>query len=247
MLQRILAALALFCATTLIAEEPPEGVNLDEAPTETLGVEDKKLFDEPLELDELVVTSERFTPMQEAGLRFIRGALGKPKRLTRRHRHDWVCWYRKPVGTHFTYLECARNGDINALLPQPVYPPYLSAHGPEFGKIWRSPYPVRKGKMKAILDSLPGSDELDREFVAMQLAGKEPPRDIPEEEELDRFAAAFGAVNASGGDDDELVSMIEAQGMTLERYNRIVELLETYQSLGKEVANRVGRLQTAGN
>ena len=79
----------------------------------------------------------------------------------------------------------------------------------------------------------------------MSLAGMEPPRDIPSDAELDQFAEAYKNVTAlqgTGAGDDAMLAAIEAQGLTLREYNRVVELVETYQSIENEVAFRLGTL-----
>jgi hypothetical protein len=93
-----------------------------------------------------------------------------------------------------------------------------------------------------------GSDELDREFVSMALAGQTPPRDISSEDELDRFALAYRAVGEmAGADDDVLEGAIAAQGLALARYNRIVDLISTYQSIENEVAIRLNAMAGSGD
>ena len=58
----------------------------------------------------------------------------------------------------------------------------------------RSTRPVHKRKFKKMLATMHGNDELDREFVSMALAGQTPPRDIPSEDELDRFALGLAGI-----------------------------------------------------
>ena len=111
------------------------------------------------------------------------------------------------------------------------------------GKILRSSHPVNTWKLKQAMASLEGNSEFDQEFIAMALTGERPPRDIPGEEELDRFARAYQAVGrlqARGVSEQRQVSAIEAQGLSLARYNRIAELTEVYQSLENAVAERLG-------
>ena len=88
-----------------------------------------------------------------------------------------------------------------------------------------------------------GNDEFDREFVAMARAGLDPPRDIPGKQELDRFAIAYKAMGEmAGADDDMLEGAIRAKGMTLGRYNRIVDLMGIYQSIENEIAIRLNAM-----
>ena len=97
-----------------------------------------------------------------------------------------------------------------------------------------------------MLENLPGSDDFDQEFVGLALAGQSPPRDIPSEAELDAFTEAFktvGALEKSDGSEQEMIQAIEAQDLSIERYNRLVDLVETFQSIENEVAYRLGTLK----
>ena len=128
----------------------------------------------------------------------------------------------------------------------PVCSVVITAVNPGYGTIYQSTRPVNKKQFRALLGSLPGSDDLDKEFVAMRLAGKEPPRDIPTDAELDAFAEAYSSVtelDKKYGTEPELVAAIEGAGLTIGRYNRLVDLVETYQSLENEVAFRLGTLE----
>ena len=88
-----------------------------------------------------------------------------------------------------------------------------------------------------------GSDEFDREFVSMARAGQTPPRDIPSKDELDRFALAYRAVDdLPNADDETLGAVIHGAGLTLSRYNRIVDLLSIYQSIENQVAIRLNAM-----
>jgi len=101
-------------------------------------------------------------------------------------------------------------------------------------------------KMSYILNSLPGSSDLDNEFVTLALSGQNPPQDIPDEEEMDRFARAFYAVeilSESGANDDEMEAAIEAEGLSLKRYNRLIDLVEIFQSLENQAVERVNLLR----
>jgi hypothetical protein len=248
----LLTLLLLFSALTLAAETPTDEA-LDSAVTETLDVGEE----EPLELDEFTVTGERFTFEQETALRMVRQALKRSKSDKREDWPTWVCWYRKPLGTHRTHLECARNGDLVALRPsfaglnadairRGAYLGGTGAPGSDYGTIMRSNRPVNKKHFEAMLGELPGSDDFDQEFVAFSLAGQRPPRDIPTDAELDSFAEAYrqiGLLEASGAEEDAMIAAIETQELTIGRYNRLVDLVETYQSIENEVAYRLGTLQ----
>jgi hypothetical protein len=251
MKKSLLTFLLLFSGFVLAAEAPSDE-ELDAAVAEELDVGEE----EPVELDKFTVTGERFTYEQETALRMVRQALKRNKSSKREDWDTWVCWYRKPVGTHRTHLECARNGDLVALRPDTAG---LTANairggirtsgergGGNWGTIMRSNRPVNKKSFEAMLDELPGSDDFDQEFVAYSLAGQRPPRDIPTDAELDSFAEAYkqiGLLEASGADEDAMIEAIEAQDLTIGRYNRLVDMIDIYQSIENEVAFRLGTLE----
>ena len=199
--------------------------------------------EEPFELDTLEVTGAGFAFQQEVTLRLLRTALERPKSRSQENRDDWVCWIEESTGSSFNYLNCARNGDLWALeRPFGLEGPTIPVAG--YGTILRSSRPVNRWKLQQAMASLNGSPEFDTEFLALALQGQKPPRDIPDEAELDQFAAAYAAVAAlaaRGRDEASQIQTIEDLGLTLERYNRIAELTEVYQTLENEVASRLGR------
>ena len=80
----------------------------------------------------------------------------------------------------------------------------------------------------------------------MVMAGQEPDRDIPNDEELDKFAQAFvklGKMQKAGKQEGEQIVAIEKEGLSLKRYNRIAELTETYQSVENQVDERIKNLK----
>ena len=253
-MRKLISIAFLIVSSLTLAQEPPPDEILDNAETEQLDVGEELLSpegEEPLSpegegpqiMEEVIVTGERFTIEQETALRMVRQALQEKKTYKMEDKDKWVCWYRKPVGTHFTYLECARNGDLIALQPDRMFGNLTSGNArlPGYGTIMRSNRPVNKKKFEAMLATLPGSNDLDKEFVAMALAGRETPRDIPSDAELDSFTEAYKIVNSMSNDNEAaLIQAIEMQGLTLDRYNRIVDLVETYQSIENEVAQRLG-------
>ena len=238
-----------------LAQDPPPDEILDNAEIEELDVGEADLNDgeaaegeEPMALEEVIVTGERFTLEQETALRMVRQALQEKKTYKMEDKDKWVCWYRKPVGTRMTYLECARNGDLIALQPRGDNLGDMLRHNtsrlPGYGTIMRSQRPVNKKKFEAMLESLPGSDDVDKEFVALSLAGQTPPRDIPSDAALDDFTRAYRVVNNMTDDNEAaMIQAIEMQGLSVDRYNRIVDLLQTYQSIENEVAMRLGTWQ----
>lgn len=206
--------------------------------------QDLEVDGEPIELDKITVYGKQFTFEQEVGLRLIRQALKTHRSYLRKDRYVWVCKFRRPAGTHMKHIECARNGDFMALSFDPTYPTFEKdmPKDQRFGKIWTSQRPVNERKFEEMLSQLAGPADFDQEFVAMALSGKRPPRNVPSEDELDRFSQAYEAVESLsdlGTTEDELISIIESQELTLSRYNEIVELVETYQSIENAVAQRL--------
>ncbi|MFT5139866.1 MAG: hypothetical protein ACI9CB_001521 [Rhodothermales bacterium] len=249
---KITTLLLFLVSSTVFAIDPPSDEELDNAETQELDVGEEQ----PYELDDMTVTGVQFTFEQETALRLVRQALKRPKSLKREDWNTWACWYRKPGGTHRTHLECARNGDLAALKPDLAgltaasirggINPAGERGGGNWGTIMRSNRPVNKKQFEAMLDDLPGSDDFDQEFVGLALAGQNPPRDIPSDAELDSFTQAYknlGVLEKVGGSEDQMIKAIEDESLTVNRYNRLVDLLETYQSIENEVAYRLGTLE----
>ncbi len=235
-MRSLVATFALICSFSVAAIEPP-------AEEELAGAEEV-----PLEFGEMVVTGHQFTFEQELAFRLVRHAMDTPRSDKREDRDVWVCWIDRATGTRFRYLSCARNGDLWALRPDPDGSTFMPRGLAGYGTIMRSTRPVNRAKLRKMLATLEGNDELDREFVSMALAGQTPPRDIPSEDELDRFALAYRAVvEMAVADDDVLEGAIAAQGLALARYNRIVDLISTYQSIENEVAIRLNAMAGSGD
>lgn len=263
MLLRALCVIALgFCASVALAEvgsteeEWPTDEELAKAEPQTLEVEGEagdiaaEDEEEPYLLDTLIVTAEQFTYEQEVALRLVRRALDTPRSRKRKDKDEWVCRFRAPVGRHRKHIECARNGDLMAVSFNPTYPTYDKNRSKEdqFGKIWVTQQAVLEKPFREMLARMPGSADFDREFISMALAGQQAPRDIPTGEELDDFAAAYAAVTRlqdEGASEEAQLAAIAEGGFTLERYNRIVDLVEIYQSIENDVAQRLGRFETA--
>lgn len=204
--------------------------------------------DAPLELDNLEIVAEGLSFEQEFALRMLRDALEKPKSQKYEDRDKWVCWVDRATGTRLKYLNCARNGDLWALQPSSLGGGGMAIGAPVpvggYGKILRSSNPVNQYKLKQAMGNLHGDEDFDKEFIALSLSGERPPRDIPDEEELDRFAQAYGdlgRLQERGASEGRQIGAIEEAGLTLARYNRIAELTEVYQSIENQVAERLGR------
>lgn len=200
----------------------------------------------PLELDPVEVVGESLDFRQEVALRVVRQAYGSPRSERHEDRDKWVCWLEKPTGSSFNYLGCARNGDIWALRPDPQNRFGAPSRTAGYGKIMRSTKPVNRAKLERALAALPGSNDFDEEFLTMVMLGEQPPRDIPDDQELDQFAKSWfevGKLLKRGKSEAMQIAAIENQGLTLKRYNRIAELTEIYQSVENQVDERVKKLR----
>jgi hypothetical protein len=196
----------------------------------------------PLELEPLVVGSEHMTFEQELTLRLVRSALDRPRSQARGRFDEWVCWFDRPTGTALYHLSCARNGDLFALQPKVAWELSATRGQGSYGRILTTTRPVNRGRLLRLLRDLPGTREFDQEFVTRAQRGERPPRDIPDEEELDRFTTAWSAVarlTREGADDLLLESAITSAGLDVDRYNRIATLTQQYQSIENEVARRL--------
>jgi len=203
----------------------------------------------PFELDPISVTTEPLPVMREATYRLMRQALDRKRSSSMKDIDELICWFETPIGSRQKHLFCGRNGDLWTREPDPFFDVSLGLRRqvPGYGKLIRSTRPMSKWKMTKILDALPGTVELDYEFATMAMNGQNPPQDIPDDEEMDRFAKAFYAVEAlseTGANDDELEAAIEAEDLSLKRYNRLIDLVEIFQSLENQMVELVGLLRT---
>ncbi len=203
---------------------------------------------EPMELDTLEVVGG-LTVQQEAALRIVRQALDEPRSFLRKDFDKWRCWFERPLGTRLKYLHCARNGDLWALQPRGAGGS-ISANDltptmyGDYGRVLVSSRPMTEAKMRRMLGNAIGSDENDNVFIEMVLAGQTPPKDVPSLEELDRFSEAWASVDSlgrKGGGEDQQVTAIESSGLSLDRYNRIAELVEDFPYIHDQVAARVAK------
>jgi len=226
-------------------EPPPEDDMgfLSEAPDD---VDMEGAEELPLVLDPIVVSDIGISFRQEVTMRIIRQAYNAPRSERLEDIDNWICWIIKPTGTHFGHLACARNCDLWANRPTSAGGTMRAGIGKAgYGKIMRTSRPTNRWKLEKAMAALPGSSDFDKEFVSMVMAGQQPPRDIPDDEELDQFAKAWvqiGKLHKAGMSDDEQVVAIEDEGLSLKRYNRIAELVETYQSVENQVDERIKRL-----
>jgi hypothetical protein len=196
----------------------------------------------PLELEPLVVGSRQITFEQELTFRLVRSALDRPRSQARDRFDEWICWFDRPTGTAHYHLSCARNGDLYALQPKVAWELSATRGQGSYGTILTTTRPVNRAALLQALRDLPGTNEFDEEFVTRALQGERPPRDIPDEDELDRFTIAWTSVarlTREGADDLMLESAITSAGLDVDRYNRIASLTEQYQSIENEVARRL--------
>jgi hypothetical protein len=200
----------------------------------------------PFELDPVSVEGARIEFHNEVALRIIRQAYGSKRSNRREDRDNWVCWLESNTGSHFKRLNCARNGDLEAMAPDGLNPLGGGGKRGGYGQLMRTDRPVNRYKFEQSLANLPGSAEFDREFVNMVMMGDRPPRDIPDDAEVEQFASAWlevGKLNKRRKSESVQIAAIEDQGLTLKRYNRIADLIETYQSVENQVAEQVKALR----
>ncbi len=238
----LLLALLLPVSVMVYAGETPAEDELGfttEAPSagELTGAEEL-----PLELDPMVVTDPGLSFKQEVALRIVRQAYNARRSDRQEDIDKWVCWLGRPTGSHFKHLSCARNGDIRALRPAQDGRFGQAFRKAGYGKIMQTTRTVNRWKLEHALAELPGSSDFDREFLGLVMAGQQPPRDIPDDEELDQFASAWvqvGILYKADKPELEQIAAIEQEGLTLKRYNRIAELVEIYQSVENQVSERI--------
>jgi len=241
-----LLAVLLSFPVMLSAQEAPADDDLGFT-TEAPSAEELEGAEElPLELDPITVSGQSLSFRQEVALRIVRQAYNAPRSDRQEDIDKWVCWLNRSAGTHFKRLSCARNGDIWALRPSKIAGNFAPGFGRAgYGKIMQTTGTVNRWKLEKALAALPGSSDFDREFLGLVMAGEQPPRDIPDDEELDQFANAWVRVkmlNKAGKPENEQIAAIEKEGLSLKRFNRIAELVETYQSVENQVDERIKKL-----
>ncbi len=236
----LFASAIVYAADEQTDEDSPFVTNAPSA-EELQGAEES-----PLELDPVSVVGTNLAFRQEVALRIVRQAYGAPRSERHEDRDKWVCWLEKPTGSSFNYLGCARNGDIWALRPDSLNRAGAPKRTAGYGTIMRTTRPVNRSKLEKAMAALPGSDDFDQEFLSMVMLGERPPRDIPDDDELDQFASAWrevGKLHRKGGSESSQIEAIEKEGLTLKRYNRIADLTEIYQSIENQVDERVKKLR----
>jgi len=233
MIRTLPLVLLLFCVNGFAIEKPPEADAEAESATKS---------DDVLALDKMTVTGERLSIKQETRLRIIRHAFDEPRSSKKEDKDKLLCWLETPVGTHFRHVTCARNGDLEAVRLGGKSGQIGGSAGYGRHKFWRSMQADNEATIRNIMADLPDSGYFDKDFYTIASNGGEPPRDVPEVEELDRFARAWVEVEdaaAAGKAESEVVTAIEAQGITLKRYNRLVALTQSYASIRAKVTELV--------
>jgi len=222
-----------YCLTGFAIEKPPEA---DMAGQSTVA------DDDVMELDKMTVTGERLSLRQETRLRIIRHAMNEPRSSKKEDWDKLLCWLETPVGTHFRHVTCARNGDLEALRLGGKDGGMGGSAGYGRHKFWRSLTADNEAGIRGIMADLPDSGYFDEEFYTMASSGGKPPQDVPEVEELERFAKAWIEVEklaAAAAPEEQVVAAIEAQEITLKRYNRLVALTQSYASIRAKVTELV--------
>jgi len=233
MLKLLPLMLLLYCVTGAAIEPPPETGNQDDAAIDE---------DDVLELDRLTVTGEKLTLRKETRLRLVRHAMNEPRSSKKEDRDKLLCWMEVPVGTHFHHVTCARNGDLDALRLGGKSGQIGGSAGYGRHKIWRSLKAESAAGIRNILDGMSDDGYFDQEFVAIASNGGEPPRDVPDIDELKVFASAWVEVDRltrEGKPEEQVIAAITVDGMTLQRYNRIAVLAQSYGSIRAKITEIV--------
>ena len=233
MIGKLPLLLMLSCLTAFAIEKPPEAELEGQA---------EVVDEDVLELDRMSVTGERLTLQKESRLRFVRQALVEPRSSKKEDRDKMLCWLETPVGTRFRHVTCARNGDLEALRLGGKDGQLGGMAGYGRHRFWRSIQADNEATLRNILADLPQDDYFDKDFVAIATTGGQPPRDVPDEEELQKFAIAWMKVEGlmkQGEAEEQVVAAIKAEGLTLKRYNRLVDLTQEYQSIRVKMTEMV--------
>jgi len=198
----------------------------------------------PIELDRILVALKTgLTYEQEATLRIIRQGYKKKHSNREEDRDIWVCW----IAHLSKYLRCARNGDMwvrRSRFKSPNEEPTLDEDG--YGGVLVTTFPADRRWLEQTLAELPGSDAFDIEFIAMVVAGQQPPLEIPDDKELDQFAVIWneiGSLEQGVDPEDERLSVIDDAGFSVLRYQHISELVGIYKSIESELNDRVIKLR----
>jgi hypothetical protein len=231
-----LLSLLLFSLSGFAIEKPPEADALNE--------DDSSYVDESdvIELDRMTVTGEKMPLKKETRLRIVRHAMNEPRSSKPEDKDKMLCWLETPVGTRLQKVTCARNGDMDALRTGGKDGQIGGDAGYGRKYFWRSLHSDTEAGIRAIMASMPQDSYFDQEFARIASNGGQPPRDVPDEEELHKFAKAYIQVEGltgQGRPEGEVVAAIKDSGFSLKRYNRMVELTGTYPIIREKVTEFV--------
>ena len=90
--------------------------------------EDGDSTDGKVDLGVLEISQDRWTYEQEITMRMIKKAYGEPRSEALEDLDKWVCWIGNSGLSKFSYLRCARNGDIMAMSPKSWFPDQPPLH-----------------------------------------------------------------------------------------------------------------------
>lgn len=212
-----------------------------------------------IELPDMEVRDKK----QELALRFIKAGLEADRSTKYEDRNKPYCWFDKATGSHMTYLYCSLNKDLDhaSRWAQGLLG-YGPGDSPAFRtKVYRSVFPVNRGEVDRMLDRL-GPSKVNNELVTQALQGAPlPEADLPDDSELERFAAALARVREIRSDleralqeadkdrrretvargDRLMAEAIRDAGLTVVRYNEISDLVERLDTLREQVRERLAR------
>ncbi len=215
--------------TALAIDKPPEA-DLDEDAEDAL----------VLEVVTVTGQARKLSLKHETRLRIIRQAWDQPRSRLKKDRDKMVCWLATPTGTHFQHVTCARNGDLESMRTHNSLAGYGRRH------FRRSILADNSATIRATLAHLSDTGYFDKEFVAIASSGGQPPKDVPDVPELKKFAKAWletENLKKTGQTEAKQIEAITTQGLTLKRYNRLVELTASHQSIKNKVTELVVELR----
>lgn len=221
-------------------------------------VQESKVSQSPLpgsvnEAPEIVElpTIQVWGEQQELALRLVKSALERGRLTGYEARNKLYCWFDTGVGSHMIYLYCAKNkvlNDVNlAYATRGIDGAALVQRNSPY---YRSHFPVNPLKFKRKLNPL-GPSAVNDEIVMRARQGEALPDNVPTKAEIDRFATAMKKIKALRAEsradtnittaqlDRRLAAIIDANGLTVDRYNHISDLVERYNSLRKMVQNEL--------
>lgn len=180
-----------------------------------------------------------------------------------------VCFFDKPTGRHFTHLICREARDIGIGVDKPTtggssadfsmggfgngVSPMMTVSRHIFM------YPAREREVRNYVEQLPGLPEMNQRLVTEGMVTRMVPVGLPTRAELDLFVAAYLGTRQIGNQYDLLIERasdadrtrlrlesdrvmaeaIEEVGLSVDRYNQIVEHVSYEPELFAYVRERV--------